>query len=142
MGKAILIVDNDVGTNEKLRRAFMGRGFQAYVAPTAESALFQLALTQPDLVILDLSLPGGDARGTLQRIRELSSVPLIALAGLDETGTVVATLDVGADDVLIKPFEVRELEARARALLRRVEYVAQPAVGSRHAWSPASAPAN
>lgn len=138
MGKKILIVDNDVNSYDMLLEAFAGRGFQAHVAPTAESALFQLALTQPDLVILDLSLPGVDARGTVQRIRELSPVPLIALAALDETGTVVATLDVGADDVLIKPFDVRELEARARALLRRVQYGARPAVDSGQSRMPAT----
>jgi two-component system response regulator TctD len=125
LGK-ILIVENDLDLNDLLLQAFAGGGFRALVAPTVESAMYQLALSQPDLVILDLSLPGMDVWQTLQRIRELSAVPIIALSTSDEMGAVVGALDVGADDVVIKPFDVRELEARARALLRRAQRVAWP----------------
>lgn len=125
MVKKILILADDPEARDMLVRAFTGSSFQTFVVPTAESALFQFALTQPDLVILDLSLSGTAGWEALQRIRQLSSVPVIALTTLDDIGVVVASLEGGADDVVTRPFDVRELEARVRALLRRVQTVAQ-----------------
>jgi two-component system KDP operon response regulator KdpE len=125
--RKILVVANEPDTSDMLVGAFSGHSFQTLEAATVESALFQLALTQPDLVILDLGLPGMDVWGTLLRIRELSSVPVITLATVHDVGTVEASLDFGADDVVTRPFDVRELEARARALLRRAQRLALPA---------------
>jgi DNA-binding response OmpR family regulator len=101
-------------------------GFQVLGAHTPENALFRLALNQPDLVIIDFSRPGIDAWETLRRIRELSRAPVIVLTTLDEVGVVESTLEVGADDVVTMPCDPRELEARARALLRRRQMAAQP----------------
>ena len=121
--RKILIVANEPDTSETLVGAFSGHGFQTLEAPTVESALFQLALTRPDLVILDLGLPEMDILGTLLRIRDLSSVPVITLTTVHDVAAVEASLDLGADDVVTRPFDVREIEARARALLRRVRMV-------------------
>jgi two-component system KDP operon response regulator KdpE len=133
--RKILIVANEPDTSDTLVRAFRGHSFQTLEAPTVESALFQLALTQPDLIILDLGLPGMDVWGTLLRIRELSSVPVITLTTVHDVGAVEASLDLGADDVVTRPFDVRELEARAHALLRRAQRVARPADRLNRRWS-------
>jgi DNA-binding response OmpR family regulator len=81
--------------------------------------VFQFYLNQPDLIILDLSQPAVEGRKTLKKIRERTSVPLIALTNLGDTATTVDCLDHGADQCLTKPFDTCELEARVRALIRR-----------------------
>jgi DNA-binding response OmpR family regulator len=124
----------DAGAQDALEQAFAGLGFQVLGAPTPESALFRLTLDQPDLVIVDFSRPGVDALETLKRIRELSCAPVIVLAAFDDAGLVETTLDGGADDVLATPCDLRELQARARALLRRRQITAPSAPDPGRAW--------
>jgi len=119
----ILIVEGDPETCKELERAFSHGGFQAFTAANRDSAMFQLALTRPDVVILDL-VPGTGGHEALSRIRELSSVPVIALTALDDTDAIIGSLNNGADHTMVKPLNVQELQARVRALIRRDRRVA------------------
>lgn len=112
MGKRVLFVGNDQEIESILAQAFSGGDFLMSVASDGVSGLFQLGLIQPDLIILDLD--GGEF---LPRLRSLSPVPVIALVD-DEEWAKIESLDRGADQVVIKPPGVLELQARARVLLR------------------------
>ena len=114
MGKRVLFVGNDQETEGVVARAFADVGFALSAAPDGVSGLFQFGLLQPDLIILDAGVVG-----FLQRLRSLSPVPVIALVD-DEERAKIESLDLGADQVVIKPPSVSELQARARALLRSV----------------------
>lgn len=117
----VLIVGNDLWLQDTVPTALADGGFATLSASDGREALFQLGLFQPDLVILDLLLPGQDSWVTLKRIRELSSVPIIALGTRYDQETEVKSLDFGADHYVAKPCGTLELCARVRALLRRVE---------------------
>jgi DNA-binding response OmpR family regulator len=121
----ILIVTDDPVMQNLLVRALSGNGYRSFTAPDGGSAILQVGLTQPDLVILDVPWPGRDRWRTLRRIRELSSVPLIALVSVEDQEGGSESLDRGADAFLTKPFDLQELEARVRALLRRVRCTAR-----------------
>ena len=118
--KKILIIENDPGVRDAMLHAFSREGFQASVALDKTSAVFQLVLTKPDLIILNLLVLGQESQRTLAQIREFSTAPLIGIAEPDDTDTIISSLDSGADQVITQPFNLRELQARARALLRRV----------------------
>ncbi len=116
----ILLVEDDEALADGLSSSLADGGFNVTLAVTgayADSAL----RTQPyDLVILDLGLPDTDGREILRRLRaRKSSVPVLILTARDGLNDRVSGLELGADDYMIKPFELRELEARVRALLRR-----------------------
>jgi two-component system OmpR family response regulator len=124
--KKILIVADDPEVRDLMALALSGNGFRSLAVPDG-GAILQFGLIQPDLVILDIAPTGKDRWRTLQRIRELSSVPLIALIDPDDYVGTSESLDRGADFSLAKPFDVQELQARVRALLRRVQYAARSA---------------
>lgn len=113
METRVLIVVGDRDTRELLAQTFAGHGLRALTASDGVSGLFQVGLVQPDLVVLDIN--GWE---TLRRIRTLSSVPIIVLIE-DELGARIESLNQGADYFVTKPPSLRELEAKARALLRR-----------------------
>jgi DNA-binding response OmpR family regulator len=117
--KRILIVENDPSVQNAMLHAFSREGFQASVAPDNTSAVFQLVLTKPDLIILNLLALGQEGQRTLAQMREFSTAPLIGIADPDDTDTIVSSLDSGADQVITQPLNLKELQARARALLRR-----------------------
>lgn len=121
MEKTILIVVRDPDTRECLARNLYDRGFHAITASDGIGGLFQFGLTQPDLVVLDLT-----CWETLRRLRALSSVPIIVLIE-DEPGTRVASLEQGADYFVVKPPSLPELEAKVRALFRRGATALAPA---------------
>jgi DNA-binding response OmpR family regulator len=117
----ILIVEDEHELAALIRRQLEGEGHQALVAHDGPTALMLAAQARPDLVILDWMLPGLDGLAVCRRLRERSIVPILMLTARAEEADRVLGLEVGADDYLTKPFSLRELMARVRAMLRRVE---------------------
>jgi DNA-binding response OmpR family regulator len=117
----ILIVEDEHELAALLRRQIEGEGHRALVAHDGPTALMLANQAQPELVILDWMLPGLDGLAVCRRLRERSIVPIIMLTARTEEADRVLGLEVGADDYLTKPFSLRELMARVRALLRRMD---------------------
>lgn len=118
-GARVLVVDDDPNMLSMLRRTLGFEGYQVTVAVNGEVALRAAALERPDLVILDLMLPGMDGLEVCRRLRARIDVPILLLTARSSIPDRVAGLDAGADDYVPKPFAVDELLARVRALLRR-----------------------
>ena len=116
---SILIVDDDPIIRRFVSANFQARQFDVLLAEDGESALKIMEQDQPDLVILDIMMPGIDGIEVCQRIRELSSVPVMVVSARDELHTKLTALKIGADDYMTKPFVLEELLARVDALLRR-----------------------
>ncbi|MEI7556243.1 response regulator transcription factor [Candidatus Chlorohelix sp.] len=115
----ILVIDDEPGIVDFIE---LGLGYEGYEVLTASDGKtgLQLALSEvPDLIILDLMLPGIDGFELCQKLRQTSKVPVIMLTARDELNDRVRGLDLGADDYLTKPFQFKELAARIRAVLRR-----------------------
>jgi two-component system response regulator MprA len=119
MPSQILLVDDDPAVLSSLRRALALEDYEVVAAEDGESALALAAAHPPDLVVLDVMLPGLDGLSVCQRLRARSAVPILMLTARDTVPDRVAGLDHGADDYLVKPFALDELLARIRALLRR-----------------------
>ena len=119
----VLIVEDEADIAESIRRSLTREGrFQAATVGTAEAAQQELAVRHYDLIILDLNLPGMDGLELCRQLRRserTARVPILVLTARVEEADVVLGLELGADDYLTKPFRMRELEARTRALLRR-----------------------
>lgn len=115
----ILIVDDDPEMLVLLRTLLEAQGFAVYMASNGESALHLLHQVAPDLVILDVLMPGLDGKTVCQRIRRHSPVPILFLTAIGEVDSVVDGLNRGADDYMTKPFHPAELVARVGAMLRR-----------------------
>ncbi len=122
----VLIVDDDHAVLSGLRRALALEGYAVLTAEDGESGLTTADSEKPDLVVLDVMLPGIDGLTVCQRLRNISSAPILMLSAKDTTTDRVAGLNQGADDYLVKPFALDELLARVRALLRRSQ-PAEPA---------------
>lgn len=119
MTARILIVDDDPAVLSGLRRALALEGYDVLTAEDGESALEMAAASKPDLVVLDVMLPGVDGLVACEHLRRGSAMPILMLSAKDTVPDRVAGLNRGADDYLVKPFAVEELAARVRALLRR-----------------------
>jgi two-component system response regulator MprA len=115
----ILIVDDDPTIRSSLRRTLAFDGYVVREAADGREALSSVLDELPDLVILDLMLPGMDGVEVCRRLREMNDVPVVMLTARDTTDDQVTGLDSGADDYLVKPFVKEELLARIRAVLRR-----------------------
>jgi two-component system KDP operon response regulator KdpE len=115
----ILVIDDDPAILRTLRTNLIARGYDVIVAETGEDALRAAADHRPDLVVLDLMLPGTSGLDVARDLRAESQVPILVLSARGEERTKVRALDLGADDYLTKPFGMDELMARVRALLRR-----------------------
>ncbi len=116
----ILVVDDDRAVREALRRTLTLAGYDVETAQDGEEALEQLARVVPDAVVLDVGLPGIDGLEVCARARRLGNrVPILILTARDAVSDRIDGLDAGADDYMVKPFDVGELKARLRALLRR-----------------------
>jgi two-component system, OmpR family, response regulator MprA len=115
----ILVVDDDPGVGAALQRALAAEGHEVEVAVDGPAGLAAASARQPDLVVLDVMLPGQDGISVCRRLRERGAVPILMLTALGAPGERVRGLDSGADDYLVKPFAYEELLARVRALLRR-----------------------
>lgn len=116
---SILLVEDDAQTRLALTANLEGHGYGVRGAADGEEALVLWELRRPDLILLDLGLPGIDGLGVLRRIRRDATTPVIVLSARGEERDKVEALDLGADDYLAKPFGMAELHARARAALRR-----------------------
>jgi DNA-binding response OmpR family regulator len=116
----ILLVDDEPAITENLAPLLRRAGFDVVVAQTGDEALHQVRTTAPDLVVLDVLLPGIDGRAVLRQVRqEQRQVPILLLTQVGESGERAMALEEGADDYLNKPFDPHELVARIRAVLRR-----------------------
>jgi DNA-binding response OmpR family regulator len=123
----ILLVDDDVGILASLRRGLVLEGYQVSLAADGEAALRAVTEQLPDLVILDVMLPGVDGFEVCRRLREVDdAIPIIMLTARDAVPDRIAGLEVGADDYLVKPFAYGELLARIRVRLRRRQVADQP----------------
>ena len=115
----ILVVDDDAGILSALRRALIYEGYEVETAADGAEGLDRARSMAPDLVILDVMMPGLDGLEVCRRLRADGPVAILLLTALDNTRNRVEGLDSGADDYLVKPFAYEELTARVRALLRR-----------------------
>jgi two-component system KDP operon response regulator KdpE len=118
-GERILVVDDEPQIRRALRTALTGHGYDVTLAEDGEDALVRIPGLQPQIVVLDLVMPGVDGFEVLKQTRTWSSVPVIVLSARGQERDKVTALDLGADDYLTKPFGMDELLARVRALLRR-----------------------
>jgi len=117
--KRILIVEDEDTIREVVRRYLEREGFQVREAADGYAALDILAQEEPDLIVMDLMLPGIDGLTLTRQLRQRSRVPVIMLTARGDTSDRIRGLDLGADDYLPKPFSPRELVSRIQAVLRR-----------------------
>jgi two-component system, OmpR family, response regulator MtrA len=117
----VLIVDDDAALAEMLTIVLRNEGFEPVVCPTGDRALALLREHRPELVLLDLMLPGKDGIDVCREIRAESGVPIVMLTAKNDTVDVVLGLESGADDYIVKPFKPKELVARIRARMRRYD---------------------
>jgi two-component system, OmpR family, KDP operon response regulator KdpE len=115
----VLVVDDEPQILRTLRTNLQARGYDVETATDGESALAKAARTHPDVVILDLGLPGMDGVDVIAGLRGWSEVPIIVLSAREQEANKVVALDAGADDYVTKPFGMDELLARLRAAARR-----------------------
>jgi two-component system response regulator MprA len=116
----VLIVDDDAGVRRMLARTLEAEGYDIAVAADGGGALVEVERTAPDLILLDVTMPGLGGLGVMKRLRgKGDAVPVLMLTARDAVPDRVAGLDAGADDYLVKPFATEELLARVRSLLRR-----------------------
>ena len=124
----VLVVDDDAALAEMLGIVLRNEGFDSRVCPTGDRALAQFRDYRPDVVLLDLMLPGKDGIDVCKEIRAESGVPIVMLTAKSDTVDVVVGLESGADDYVVKPFKPKELVARIRARVRRFEEPAPEAL--------------
>ena len=118
----ILIVEDDDRLRSALKLALKEQGFSVSGVGDAASGLQQVVSEEPDLVLVDIMLPGASGLDLCRDIRQGSNVPIIIITARDDSHDVVAGLEAGADDYVTKPFVMPELAARIRALLRRTRF--------------------
>jgi two-component system KDP operon response regulator KdpE len=125
----VLVIEDDASLRRALRTSLRARSFEIVECATAEAGIVEVADDRPDVVLLDLGLPDLDGIEALRRIRSFSDVPVVVLTARDRQQDKIEALDAGADDYVTKPFDMAELLARLRAVLRRVpQSPAAPAV--------------
>jgi DNA-binding response OmpR family regulator len=127
MMTTVLVVDDDLTVRDVVRRYLELAGHQVALADNGEDALAWIAEHKPDLVVLDLMLPGIDGLEVCRRLRQTSAVPVVMLTALGEEENRIAGLQLGADDYVTKPFSPRELALRVSSVLRRTS--SAPAFG-------------
>jgi len=120
--KCVLIVDDEPKMVKLVRHVLQAVGYRVISAADGETSLELTAIERPDLILLDILLPGMDGYEVCQRIREFSNVPIIMLTAKAQEADKIRGFDVGGDDYLTKPFSAKELIARVKAVLRRCEF--------------------
>ena len=126
MKESILLIEDDEAIVKVLRRGLAYEGYQVDAAFDGETGLIFARDHNPDLVILDIMLPGIDGIEVCRRIRAAGNLPILILTARDTVPNRIEGLDSGADDYMVKPFELTELLARVRALLRRTQLERSP----------------
>jgi DNA-binding response OmpR family regulator len=119
MAEKILVIDDRPEMTWLLKRALSDEGYEVEIAHSGQEGLKKSHVFHPDLIVLDLMMPGMDGRDMLSRLREFSNVPVIILTAIDTEDEKVHGLNIGADDYVTKPVSTRELIARIQATLRR-----------------------
>jgi two-component system phosphate regulon response regulator OmpR len=125
----IVVVDDDPRIQKMLVDAFRSESFEAHMAGDAATMLRIVGRMDIDIVALDIGLPGEDGLSALRHLRAFSDVPVVLITGRSDTVDKVLGLELGADDYICKPFHIRELVARVRAVLRRRDAAGRPMVG-------------
>ena len=121
MGRNILVVEDDHNISDLIQMYLVKEGFDVRLTADGGRALEEFGRQAPDLILLDIMLPVMDGWAVCARIREVSKVPIIMLTAKGEVTDRIHGLEMGADDYIIKPFEMKELIARINAVLRRTE---------------------
>ncbi len=126
---ALLVVDDDAPIRRMLIRTLSAEGYDVQAAADGGAALAAVERSVPDAIVLDVTMPGLDGLAVTRRLRAKGlQVPILLLTARDAIHERVAGLDAGADDYLVKPFDVHELTARVRVMLRRAQPAAEPAL--------------
>ncbi len=126
MSQTVLVVDDEEAIAEAVRARLQSEGYEVAVAGDGREAIALCSSVHPDLVVLDLMLPGMDGLEVCREIQRERWIPVLMLTARTEEADTVAGFAVGADDYLTKPFSLRELVVRVRAILRRVERITSP----------------
>lgn len=129
--KKVLIIDDDADIVELQKLYFEKEGYEVATCMQGDKAVATFSITKPDIIILDLMLPGMDGNDICREIRKVSDVPIIMLTARTDTLDRVVGLELGADDYVPKPFEPKELLARVKAVLRRVDKASAPVEASK-----------
>ena len=121
MARNILVVEDDRNISDLIQMYLVKEGFEVRIAADGGKAIAEFQKSVPDLILLDIMLPVMDGWAVCAKIRETSKVPIIMLTAKSEVFDRIQGLEMGADDYLVKPFEMKELLARINAVLRRTE---------------------
>jgi two-component system alkaline phosphatase synthesis response regulator PhoP len=124
--KSILVVEDEPEIARVIRDYLQAAGFSVSVAADGDSALQSARLARPDLVVLDLGLPGRDGLDVTRELRRTSDVPIVVVTARGDEADRIVGLELGADDYVVKPFSPKELVARVRALFRRIDSHDEP----------------
>ena len=123
MSTKILVVDDDVNICEAIKLYLVNEGYEVKVANDGDEGIKTFKTFEPDLVLLDIMMPKKDGKQTCREIREISNKPIIMVTAKDEVFDKVLLLELGADDYLVKPFDMKELSVRIKAVLRRYQSI-------------------
>ena len=124
--KTILVVDDKANVRQLLQDYLGEQGFKVTTATNGREAIYEARRSRPDLILLDIMMPEMDGYEFLRQYRQEKSTPVIVITAREEETDAVLGLELGADDYVIKPFRMRELVSRVKAVLRRAEGVAEP----------------
>jgi DNA-binding response OmpR family regulator len=119
----VLVIDDDQDMLDMIQTALKIEGYSVSVADNGKTGLEKVNLEFPELILLDIRMPGLDGYQVLKQIRKISNIPVIMLTAIQEPHSVSESLDLGADDYITKPFSIQELTAHIRAKLRRIHPV-------------------
>lgn len=125
MGNLVLVVDDEKPIVDIVKINLQKNGYNVIEAYDGNEAVAKALSEEPDLILLDVMLPGQDGFSVCKKIRETSAVPIIMLTARDEEVDKILGLELGADDYMTKPFSIRELIARVKAILRRSQFTSK-----------------